>query len=416
VALIAGLSSGETGCKQLVGIHETRLGDQVDDGGLLDQGSGPVDTAADGAGGTTSTSAGGSGGASSPSGGNSGSGAASGTGGAGAATASGGSGTGGRPAGSGGTGGLGMGGAQGGGTATGGAATGGAGGTGGAPAKKANGGACRMNADCVSDMCGAEGVCCNSICNGQCESCVTALSLGTCVAVGTPRTPCAGSGPCRGYCAGGNRSACTYPTSNTICADPSCMNGSARGASTCDGQGACVTPAAMTCEGGCNGSACVATCQHPSSSNLLSNPGFDGSISPWGPSGTYSSNDLDGCSTSGSCALDEGRSISQCLPATPGLTYWMRFRFKGWDNTQTYSGWCSVDFYPSTNPDCSGTSTLGSGLAATAASEGGAWSAPTGAGGPAPAGTAKMSFSCSGSKGRGFYDQLFVGTSIQANF
>ena len=416
MALILSLSSGEMGCRQLVGIHDTQLGSEGGEGGALDLGTGGVSAADGGLGGRSSTSEGGSGGRSSQSGGNSGSGGARGTGGAGAAPAGGGSGTGGRQAGGAGTGGMGTGGADAGGSPA------GAAGAGGAPAKKPYGSACRMNADCENDLCGAEWVCCNANCNGQCESCVTASSPGKCVPVTTPRTPCEGSGTCGGLCDGVHRNSCLYPGSETTCGQPSCNNGSARAAATCDSKGACATPAVTTCESGCNGSACAPTCHHPSTANLLTNPGFDGSLSPWVFSSavaSYSPHDYGGCLTSGSGGLDSGAVISQCVRATAGVMYWMSYRFKGRDDAQTYEtsmGSCGVIFLSGTNLDCLGGYNLGASLQASVTSVGGAWATASGAGGPAPAGTGTMSFSCTGTTGRGYYDLLYLGTATAPNF
>jgi hypothetical protein len=82
----------------------------------------------------------------------------------------------------------------------------------------ANGGVCARAADCASGFC-VDGVCCQSACSGQCETCAQTGQLGTCVAVsGTPaegRSPCTGSGTtCGGRCDGNNRATCSYPTSS----------------------------------------------------------------------------------------------------------------------------------------------------------------------------------------------------------
>ena len=65
----------------------------------------------------------------------------------------------------------------------------------------------------------------------------------------TPRcsAACIGSGKCKGQCDGMNATACLMPGSSTVCQAASCMNGSAIAASTCNGSGACVTPAAKQC-------------------------------------------------------------------------------------------------------------------------------------------------------------------------
>ena len=108
--------------------------------------------------------------------------------------------------------------------------------------------------------------------------------------------------------------------------------------------------------------------------------------------------------------------ISQCLPATAGVTYWMSFRYKGRDDLRTYEGSCSVVFFPSANLDCLGSS-LDPPLQASATSVGGAWSTSAAvASGRAPAGTASMSFLCSNVSFGGYYDQLYLGTATAPNF
>jgi hypothetical protein len=92
----------------------------------------------------------------------------------------------------------------------------------------------------------------------------------------------------------------------------------------------------------------------------------------------------------------------------------MTFRFKGWDNTGSQTGWCGVEFYSSSSPDCSGQS-LGASLGASADSSG-AWTNAVTAGGPPPVEAVMMSFYCNGSRGRGFYDQLYLGGSSVTTF
>jgi PKD repeat protein len=95
-----------------------------------------------------------------------------------------------------------------------------------------NGEACEQAEDCQSEFC-VDGVCCESACDGLCESCHQAVSPGACLPV--PADPpateeCTGSGACRGYCDGSG--ACAYPGSDTACGDPECGG-------VCDGAGEC---------------------------------------------------------------------------------------------------------------------------------------------------------------------------------
>ena len=67
--------------------------------------------------------------------------------------------------------------------------------------KRSMGDGCSVDAECGTGHC-AQGSCCDSACDGQCESCKVAGSVGSCVPVTTPRTACAGTGTCAGFCDG----------------------------------------------------------------------------------------------------------------------------------------------------------------------------------------------------------------------
>lgn len=280
---------------------------------------------------------------------------------------------------------------------------------------KVNGAACEAATECGSGVCSAEGVCCDVVCDGQCESCVSAASHGTCVAVTTPRTPCAGTGTsCGGTCSASNRASCVYPTASTVCAAAACTAAGAFGPSTCDSAGSCAAPNPTTCVYGCAGTSC-ATCRQKDPSNLLTNPGFDGAITSWtgGTFANYSSNDADNCGGSGSFALDYLQDMSQCLSSvTVGTRYYMGFRFKGWDTSQSHLGYCVVNFYGAAN--CDGSEFISSFEASTTSD--GPWATTVANNALAPAGAVSMAFACSGSVGHGYYDQLYLGTSSTIHY
>lgn len=136
----------------------------------------------------------------------------------------------------------------------------------------ANGSSCSAGAQCSSGYC-VEGICCDGKCDGQCESCKQAGSVGKCAAVkGDPlptRTACGGTGVCKGQCDGTNGAACAFPGSSTICTAASCANGTATTASVCNGAGACTTTTTSPCStnlcasdgsGKCSGSCSAASC------------------------------------------------------------------------------------------------------------------------------------------------------------
>jgi hypothetical protein len=295
-----------------------------------------------------------------------------------------------------------------------GASTAGVSGNGGA-ATKDNGTACEAASECSSGVCGSEGVCCDEACDGQCESCVSPASRGTCVAVTTPKTPCTGNGTsCGGTCSPTNRNSCVYPSTSTTCAGASCNASGARGPSKCDGGGSCVAPNPTTCVYGCDGTTC-ATCRQKDSTNLLTNPGFDGAVTSWqgGTFANYSSNDADNCAGSGSFGLDYLNEFSQCVSnVSAGTRYYMGFRFKGWDTTDSHLGYCVVNFYSAAN--CNGSFFISSFDAS--ATSAGPWATTVTNNEVAPDGTVSMVFACSGSVGHGYYDQLYLGTSSTVRF
>jgi hypothetical protein len=122
------------------------------------------------------------------------------------------------------------------------------------------GATCQRGGDCGSGFC-VDGVCCNEACTGQCLSCAVAGSAGTCLPVtGAPRgqrPACQGSGACAGTCDGKDPSACHYPGASVSCGTPSCKDGVATPAATCDGQGACASPRPISCTPDpCDGDVC----------------------------------------------------------------------------------------------------------------------------------------------------------------
>jgi hypothetical protein len=287
-------------------------------------------------------------------------------------------------------------------------------------------------------MC-VDGVCCDAVCSGQCESCSETGNKGRCIAVsgaprGTRRSPCAGTrDACRGTCNGTSRTQCTYPGSNVTCVPASCSAGNLTQPSVCNSLGDCTTPppatpcrsgqctttagqcltctAGLACGGGlvcdtnggvccpagqgaCGGVTCVdvastpqhcgtscivcggatprcasgncvqcvtdqdcggstpscnpaihaCTCRRPSPGNLFQNPGFEASLGlgEWDPGklvadnvpATWSSEDSDGCSGSGSAhAVNTGLTggPNQCVQVAAETRYFFGARFKGTD-------------------------------------------------------------------------------------
>jgi len=131
-----------------------------------------------------------------------------------------------------------------------------------------NGGMCGAAGECQSGNC-VDGICCNTACNGQCEACDVAGSLGTCSAVtGAPhgqRTACMGEGTCASVCDGTAREACAFPGSTRECRAAACADGVATAPASCDGMGACPAVVTTPCSPyTCADTACRTACTQDS--------------------------------------------------------------------------------------------------------------------------------------------------------
>jgi hypothetical protein len=124
---------------------------------------------------------------------------------------------------------------------------------GGSCGKKQAGASCMDGVECSSGFC-ADGVCCDSACDGPCSSCAQVGSVGVCRAVPNgvrdPRGICqdGGAASCRttGVCDGNG--GCARYAAGTICKPPACTGPSAQTtASRCDGQGTCVQGGPLDC-------------------------------------------------------------------------------------------------------------------------------------------------------------------------
>lgn len=193
-----------------------------------------------------------------------------------------------------------------------------------------SGGPCTEAAECESGFC-ADGLCCQSACEQQCEACDVAGSLGICVPVtglphgeraacdnagvddpcdfaicdGQQRAECAGTvGPCGEFacgpeaclesCTGNDECATGYHCDNGTCVAGQCDGATA---TTADGEIVDCSPYTCRPDGTCKTSCSdVSDCQSPSACD------FDGRCVPRPPTDAASSCD---CSTSG------GRAPSQ---------------------------------------------------------------------------------------------------------
>ena len=135
-----------------------------------------------------------------------------------------------------------------------------------------NGTMCTVSGDCASGYC-VDGVCCDTACNGTCQTCNATNSVGTCKFSdpGTnPRNECTASAASScgtdGTCDGAG--ACRKWVAGTQCLAASCSNAQLQAASTCDGAGTCNAGATTSCGAyQCAGAVCGTTCSNDSFCN-----------------------------------------------------------------------------------------------------------------------------------------------------
>ncbi|MDI1483685.1 MopE-related protein [Polyangium sp. y55x31] len=150
-----------------------------------------------------------------------------------------------------------------------------------------NGSACAANGECQSGIC-VDGVCCNSACNGDCQTCNKAGSVGTCAAVVAGQQDTCGAGAtcdATGVCKKVNGTGCTL---NAECLTGFCVDN-------------------VCCENACSG-----TCK---TCNLGASPGICSNV----PTNTDPANECNGadvCNGSGACVKVNGSSCGgngECL-------------------------------------------------------------------------------------------------------
>ena len=129
-------------------------------------------------------------------------------------------------------------------------------GTGKCTAKKSDGTAATNGYECTSGIV-ADGVCCNSTCTGQCQSCKQ--TPGTCKAVTVQRSSCGGSGTCGTKKCDGTSPNCVFPGNEVACPTTCSNDKTARLTSSCNGSGACGAAQSVACLSSqyCAGSTCT---------------------------------------------------------------------------------------------------------------------------------------------------------------
>ncbi|MGZ3440623.1 MAG: hypothetical protein ACXVDD_13970 [Polyangia bacterium] len=152
-----------------------------------------------------------------------------------------------------------------------------------------NGVVCAADTDCISGHC-VDGVCCDTTCDGVCESCNLPGAVGACSPAPSgsdPDNDCVAHAPpapgdggvddggtssvpptgdnvaaCGGTC-DGNR-ACAFAPSTTSCGSNLCILSDTVGSFTCDGSGGCVENDTKCTDFNCNGGACRTMCSSDS--------------------------------------------------------------------------------------------------------------------------------------------------------
>jgi MYXO-CTERM domain-containing protein len=123
--------------------------------------------------------------------------------------------------------------------------------------KKPNGAVCTVDNECGSNFC-VDGTCCESGCQGKCQTCANAT--GTCKLVEDgkdPRKSCTNNGALNAACAGtcDGKGACRYKPAGLACSEAGCQSdGFIREAGMCDGAGNCKAEEVKTMM--CNGFRC----------------------------------------------------------------------------------------------------------------------------------------------------------------
>jgi hypothetical protein len=133
------------------------------------------------------------------------------------------------------------------------------------PPGKGQGFACTDNKGCNSGPC-VDGVCCESLCPGTCQSCDQPGSEGRCLPVPEGQDPddecadeaapsCGQDGACNGS------GACRVRPSGTVCLAGGCLNAEEWAPSLCDGKGTCVAGTRKSCAPAeCIGDSCAPPC------------------------------------------------------------------------------------------------------------------------------------------------------------
>lgn len=119
---------------------------------------------------------------------------------------------------------------------------------------------CTGSAQCASGYCSPEGICCDSACNGKCQTCSAQPGHCTNIHDSMPSSRCGGSGVCAGFC-NGTSGDCYFPSGTcNSCTNDGVSDYAVSG--TCQ-QGSCVQGDKTSCDSfACDQStgACFSSC------------------------------------------------------------------------------------------------------------------------------------------------------------
>jgi len=287
---------------------------------------------------------------------------------------------------------------------------------------------------------GAETTCRQPSCTGSTvENLAVCDGLGNCPAVST--TPCSpfvcGTTSCLTSCSSSSEcvagAACigavcqTCGAGQSVCGN-ACVNlqtdpSHCGDCTTSCSSGHCLNSGCVQCTQvshcpagyqACDSTTHTCLCRQKSSSNLLTNPGFDGAVSGWtmvGGAAYQATVDADGCPDSGSVWLSSvGHEVKQCRPASPSTLYSFGFRFKGTGPGETPTAFCAMIFYAGT-----GCTTPSATSNITYVTPGGTNWVQGAASATSPPDTGSVIVDCVGQYGFGYYDQLYL-SSTNATF
>ena len=212
---------------------------------------------------------------------------------------------------------------------------------------------------------------------GTCQSCGSLSVCGNaCVDTNTDPNHC-----------GGCPASCTSGTPHCVsgrCVQCAVFTDCPTGYLACSSSGTCV-------------------CRQKSSTNLVQNPAFDGSLaswtllSPFGGAPTYNTDDSDACPGSGSLYLGSfGAEATQCIPIGENVSYNFGFQYKGIVS-------CSTTYFSDSNCNNS----IGPGLNLADGNGSISWAYLSGSHTTIP-GTQYLMVLCDMGTGAGWYDQFYV--------